>query len=687
MRISLIKLKDFRQYYGEQILDFRGTDKDNINIVLGQNGEGKTGIFRAVIFSLFGETVLSGEEETTKRGHKKDIIHLVNFNKLEEEVDNPVKAYVEVTFEHNDQKYIIKRSIIEMREMDGNIIADDESEVEMTIIDSYGNVSPRKITDDLEVQNILSNIIDKNLKDFFFFDGEKIENLSKPTKETRKEVKTGIIKLLQIDTITKSIDLLKSMENKQNQKIKKNTSNTKLQSMREKLEELELKKNNLISDKETKENEIIECNDLINSFKEKLSQNKDIKNIYEEIENLKLEKQSKFDLLNSLNQRAQSILKEQGGNLLLEDYIISVKNFLEQDNIASEYSIRISIDLLDQILDDCKCICGRTFDKNSDNFRTLDELRHKFKKSEMNSFVSIFKMIINEYYQKKDYYEEELKNILRDTDEVDHQIELLQIRISNLEERIQGYSSNETNLKEIENSLKKYENKVNKFEVEKQSITYEIDRVDEDIKGISKQIVQEEKQELALKDDTKRRDYLKALKDGFSSILSDYSTDMREKISVETTKIFKSLISQNDIDMVSNIVINEDYEIQVYGWNGKLITSDVSAGQRQIISLSFVTALAKVASGSTNKMNVPLFMDTPFGRISGTNRDNLINILPELTKQWILLMTDTEFTRAEEREFKSTKKINTIYKLNKIRDGYTVIEKVEDIYNVSISRM
>ena len=456
--------------------------------------------------------------------------------------------------------------------------------------------------------------------------------------------------------------------------------------MREKLEELELKKNNLISDKETKENEIIECNDLINSFKEKLSQNKDIKNIYEEIENLKLEKQSKFDLLNSLNQRAQSILKEQGGNLLLEDYIISVKNFLEQDNIASEYSIRISIDLLDQILDDCKCICGRTFDKNSDNFRTLDELRHKFKKSEMNSFVSIFKMIINEYYQKKDYYEEELKNILRDTDEVDHQIELLQIRISNLEERIQGYSSNETNLKEIENSLKKYENKVNKFEVEKQSITYEIDRVDEDIKGISKQIVQEEKQELALKDDTKRRDYLKALKDGFSSILSDYSTDMREKISVETTKIFKSLISQNDIDMVSNIVINEDYEIQVYGWNGKLITSDVSAGQRQIISLSFVTALAKVASGSTNKMNVPLFMDTPFGRISGTNRDNLINILPELTKQWILLMTDTEFTRAEEREFKSTKKINTIYKLNKIRDGYTVIEKVEDIYNVSIAR-
>ncbi len=48
-------------------------------------------------------------------------------------------------------------------------------------------------------------------------------------------------------------------------------------------------------------------------------------------------------------------------------------------------------------------------------------------------------------------------------------------------------------------------------------------------------------------------------------------------------------------------------------------------------------------------------MDTPFGRISGKNRDNLIENIPMLTSQWILLLTDTEFTVSEEMKIKSTK--------------------------------
>lgn len=686
MRINSIKLKDFRQYYGEQVIDFDTSDEKNIIIILGQNGEGKTGIFRAVVFSLFGETVLSGEENISKKNKKNDVIHLVNFNKLDEEKDNSVTAYVEVNFEHDDQSYIIKRSIMEMKESDGNIITDDTSDVEMTIIDSNGNASPNKITNDEEVQNILSNILDKNLKDFFFFDGEKIENLSKPNEETRKEVKSGIIKLLQIDTVTKAIDLLDSMEKKQNKKIRKNTANTKLQSMRNDLDNLELEKQNLQDDKNNLENEIIECKELIDSYKEKLSKNQNIKKIYEQIDKLEYDMNSKIELLNSSNKHAQSLLKNQGGNLLLEDYIINVKKFLEQDNIGDEYSIRISLDLIEEILDKGKCICGHTFEKDSENYKKLDELRHKYKKSELNTFVSIFKTMINEYYMKKDEYDFELKSLLSETDKLDNEIEKLLIEINNLKDKVTEYSSNEINLKEIEKDLVTYESKGKDLNNKKQNIIYKINNIDEQIKEISKQIEVEEKQEIALQNDVKRKGYIVRLESGFKNILDNYSNSMRKSISEETTRIFKELISENDIEMVSDIIIDKDYEIQVCGWNGKLITSDVSAGQRQIISLSFVIALAKVASGSTDKMNVPLFMDTPFGRISGTNRDNLIKKLPKLTKQWILLMTDTEFTRTEEKEFKSTQRINNIYKLNKIKDGYTIIEKVEDIYNVSIAR-
>lgn len=686
MRIISLELNDFRQYYGEQQIDFASTDDENITIILGQNGEGKTGIFRAVIFCLFGQVFLSGEEKVSRKNKNGEIIHLVNFNKLEEEKDNPVKAYVKMKFEHENQIYTINRSILEMMEEDGTIIGEDTTDVEMSITDIHGNTNPEKIMNDDDIQIILSNILDKKLKDFFLFDGEKIESLSKPTKQTREEVKSGIIKLLQIDTVSSAIELLNKIEIRHQQKIKKNTANTKLQAKRTELEDLENKKINLINDKDILENEIVECKTIIENYKEKLSKNEHIKSLYDQIDLKRKEKMNKVQLLDSLNARAQSLLKNQGGNLLLEDYIISIKNFLEQDDISNEYSNKISLELIEELLEKKICICGESLDENSKRFENLQALRHKYKKSELSSFISVFKMKVNEYYSKKDQYDLDLRDLLSQVDEIENIIEKINIEINAIEEKVKGYSKNENNLKEMENNLQNYVNKLDEIRLKKDRIKININDIDDKIKNLSKAIEIEEKQEKTLQNDLKKKEYIVKLKKNFEKILDNYSTEMREKISKEATSIFKKLISKQDIDMVKKIEISADYEITVSGWNENSITSDISAGQRQIISLSFVIALAKVASGSDSKMNVPLFMDTPFGRISGTNRDNLIKSLPNLTKQWILLMTDTEFTRTEEREFKDTGKVNNIYRLNKIKNGYTIIEKIDDIYSTSIAR-
>ena len=49
-----------------------------------------------------------------------------------------------------------------------------------------------------EAKKIVNDILDSGLKDFFFFDGEQIESLSKTDKEMRDAIKNGITKLLQI---------------------------------------------------------------------------------------------------------------------------------------------------------------------------------------------------------------------------------------------------------------------------------------------------------------------------------------------------------------------------------------------------------------------------------------------------------------------------------------------------------
>ncbi|UXR50199.1 hypothetical protein [Staphylococcus simulans] len=76
------------------------------------------------------------------------------------------------------------------------------------------------------------------------------------------------------------------------------------------------------------------------------------------------------------------------------------------------------------------------------------------------------------------------------------------------------------------------------------------------------------------------------------------------------------------------------------------------------------------------QIDYPLFMDSPFNRLSAKNRDNLIEKIPDLTAQWILLVTDTEMTVSEEKVFKKTGKLGKWYRINQIEPSFSKIEEV-----------
>ena len=66
-------------------------------------------------------------------------------------------------------------------------------------------------------------------------------------------------------------------------------------------------------------------------------------------------------------------------------------------------------------------------------------------------------------------------------------------------------------------------------------------------------------------------------------------------------------------------------------------------------------------------------MDTPFGRLSGVHRDHLLDTIPKMASQWILLATDTEFTEVEASALRQTSAWGRIYELVKEQEGVTRI--------------
>jgi DNA sulfur modification protein DndD len=106
-------------------------------------------------------------------------------------------------------------------------------------------------------------------------------------------------------------------------------------------------------------------------------------------------------------------------------------------------------------------------------------------------------------------------------------------------------------------------------------------------------------------------------------------------IQSEAQEIFQSLISKSS--QFTDVRLSDEYRLEVVDRWGYPARPEMSAGERQVLSLGFIAGMAKISG-----MEAPLVMDTPFGRLHSTHRENIVERLPELTGQWALFVQDEE---------------------------------------------
>ena len=662
MKLLSITLENFRQFYNKQKIKFSDGDR-NVTVVFGENGKGKTGIFRALVFGLFGEVYLAQD-------NNKDKIHLVNLLKLDENEGMPVNATVKIEFEHKGEKYFIER-IAQGYNMN-NIIEERILSPKLYKVDSNGNFSANVIEDEEEIKIILNSIIDQKIKDFFLFDAEKIETLAKTDAKVKDEVKTVIVKLLQIDKLDKGISILKNLYNKENKNIIERSSNLDLKKKEKEIESKKLEINNLNEKIQLKENDYNYCISEIEKSELMLAENEGIRKLQNEMNIVRDKKDNKLQSLKYLKEALKNEHFNQGHMILMKDSYQATKSYLNQ--IVVEQQDLISIEVIEKSLSDMVCSCCKTdLNKFKEAYDNIIKMKENYKRSEITPLVTEINGTIHEYSNNKDEILSKIKNKLKEIRFVKDEIESLNKEIDKFKENIKEFSNSEVNLKEIENNLESKKETSEKLKVEIEKLKFEVESKDKELSKLERENSDLMEQDTALKYDHKRLDYILKLKNSFEEIFKEYSDDMREQLKKETSDIFRRLIDIKDKNLIESIKINEKYELELYNWNGIKITQDISQGQKQVMALSFITALAKVASGGEENVDFPLFMDTPFGRISGKNRDNLIENIPMLTSQWILLLTDTEFTVSEEMKIKSTKKLGRWYKLDQIKPGHTEI--------------
>ena len=301
--INSISFKNFFNYYGD-FEDTRYDFEEGVNIVVADNGAGKSKFFNAFLW-LFYDQILDSDDKI-KKGIKDIAVKIISDKaKNETAIGDSVETGIQIEYSTGRWKYQITKSFVATRIRE-NITSFDSWQIILNDIEvnQTDHILPKykPVYDAEEKNNIIKQLILPNLRQYSFFQGEEVDSIidfgKKSSIEEAVRTLTDISKYEELVSLTK--DFKEKSEKDLNKQTKSNSEHNERLEKAIKLKE-ELEKNleneelkliefeNLYDEAEQEKNELEQNfsnaekrNELDNKIKEK---NKKVNEVAEEYTN------------------------------------------------------------------------------------------------------------------------------------------------------------------------------------------------------------------------------------------------------------------------------------------------------------------------------------------------------------------------------------------------------------------
>ena len=648
MKLEYLKLNNFRQYYGEHTVNFAYDSPRHVTVIRGINGAGKTSLFTALNWCLYGESTDEMGEFVSKRAVTEDT--------------GIVETSVELGFRHEGIQYAAKRR----REgflFDQKVKAESDETFSLSHFGTDGQF--RTIRDpDWKIGSILPS----DVRAYFFFDGEKIDNFARPGHEN--EVKNAVRKVLKIEAIDRARAHLQKVARDYRSDLKNHTKEGKLQESIARREKKQAECDKLSRTLKEYQQEIAsakghkeDMDAQLNEFESSRQLSKERKLIEDDVSELqRQETQLWLDIRDNANRGFISLAKST---------IDSAKEILNDKRQRGEIPPGIRETFLNDLLADMQCICGHSIQDGSEEHQNILKRLNESISSRLEITVLDTASDLNHLSRQVDSIRTDLISLMDRRRDLNSEIESREGRLEEISEQLKNFDEDEVS--KLEKNRENHIDKIAKLEAkiihmngrieEKEK---EISECDEDIK---KAQASEQQARYFQKCVTLATDSARIT----GEIYERFADDMRNTIEVEAQSIFQHLIWKES--HFQGIHLNADYRLDVIDRYGMAARPEMSAGERQVLSLAFIAGMARVArEGET----MPLVMDTPFSRLSSAHREKITEHLPEIADQLILFVTDEELRDQDQARVNLAPKIGAEYRLifNQ-HNSSTKIESVE----------
>lgn len=630
MKLNYITVKNFRQYYGEQTIRFATDAHRHVTVIQGINGAGKTSLFTAINWCLYGGDFFTEDigEFVSKRAQADwesgDTLHSIietTSESVSQTNSESLETSVELGFTYQGAQYCAKRVHNWPR----------GSRLTSFSLEKIGDGHPHL---DAAAAELIQSIVPAKVSVHFFFDGEKIDNFAKPGHE--EDVRSAVRNILRIEAVAQGMRHLDSLIADYQRELRQHaTGETEhlhanmaaKQAERAKLDEERRRHQTEVSHAERQKRQI-DAKLKANAASRKLADER--KEIELNLKQLCVEKKEVHRKIRKLANR---------GSISVGQPVLG-----KALGILSETEVPIGIpeSVIKDLIHQMRCLCGRDIQDGSPEYQILGNLLKQAVSPELGYAVRETERDVKLFLNEAESIPGKLKSALDEDQRLERLIKAKEARVKGIASELEGFNDDE--VQNLLESRVKYESDIRSLEAEIKPITDSLRKIDEDIAALDKQLRSQEVVEEKSKHLRNCQELAEDVSSAMKGIYDLYEAEMRGAVETETQAIFKQLVWKGG--QFQDVRLDKNYVLRVIDRYGKEARPEMSAGERQVLSLSFIAAMARVAARTllpnTHAEPFPIVMDTPFGRLSTQHRENITAKIPDIATQLILFVTDEE---------------------------------------------
>lgn len=658
MKLHKLTMKNFMPYKGEVSVDFPKDDYRNVMIILGENMRGKTSLLNSIRWGFYGKAL----------GRHSRPIALHEVVNSEAALEDDWRVEVELQFEANGFLYDLRRKATRK-----HMVATPSRPEDFTVSLHLSRNGEVLRGDQIEAE--IAQFAPEQISRFFLFDGELLqeyESLLIEGSEQGRQIKEVIEQVLGVPALKNGRAeigaILKTATKKQNQEIQHIQG---LEKQAERQRDLSVRQDALERDLEAQLIQLEETRSRRIALDDDLDAGAALLAAKGRLDALKMQSKNLEEMCSAKEQERKSILAQAWRDLLdlrlevrrqqlirqqedlhqkmkehgkIQSKVSDLRSLLDtrecptcKQEMSEQYRGTVGADLgalelkLDALTD-----CGAELQFVSAKLESLNKIRgisacdrlEQIDKDLQKAYVNLTRVendieAINDEIAEQDPAELARKRVIRD-------------RL--LQEEAGYQTSISTVKKEIE------------------QVRDELAVAQKTIESLAPHRSQKSTIKVSMLSDLERI---------FATSIEALRDRLKEKVEALSSDAFRQMTTQSRYKGLS---INNNYGLTIIDERNQQVPLR-SAGAEQIVALSLIDGLNRIGRAIG-----PVIMDTPFGRLDLSHRDNILSYMPSVTSQFVLLVHSGEIRPETDLEAVKSR-VGAVYSINEISPTCSTIEK------------